>query len=36
LGELPDPLPARLLDLACPRVRSTRGDTVGSVRVDAA
>jgi L-asparaginase II len=34
--ELPDPLPSRLLDLACPRVRSTRGDIVGGVRVEAA
>ena len=35
LGALPDPLPSRLQDFACPRVRSTRGETVGTVRVDA-
>lgn len=33
LGELPDPLPPRLLDFACPRVRNTRGEIVGSLQV---
>lgn len=33
-GELPDPMPPRLQDFACPRVRSTRGEPVGTVHVD--
>jgi L-asparaginase II len=33
LGELPDPLPPRLLDFASPRVRNTRGEIVGEVRI---
>lgn len=33
LGELPDPLPPRLQDFACPRVRNTRGEIVGDVRL---
>lgn len=33
LGELPDPLPPRLLDYACPRIRNTRGESVGTVTV---
>jgi L-asparaginase II len=33
LGGLPDPLPPRLQDYARPRIRNTRGETVGEVRV---
>lgn len=33
LGELPDPLPPRLLDFACARVRNTRGEIVGALQV---
>jgi L-asparaginase II len=33
LGELQDPLPPRLLDFASPRVRNTRGEVVGEVRM---
>jgi L-asparaginase II len=33
LGVLPDPLPARLTEYARTRVRNTRGETVGEVRV---
>lgn len=35
LGELPDPLPPRLLDFACPRIRNTRGESVGSLHIAA-
>lgn len=33
LGGLPDPLPPRLQDYARPRIRNTRGETVGEIRV---
>lgn len=34
LGELPDQLPPRLADLRHPRIRNTRGEVVGDVRVE--
>jgi L-asparaginase II len=36
LGALPDPLPPRLADIAHPRIRNTRGEVVGEIRMSAA
>lgn len=36
LGALPDPLPPRLAELAQPRLRNTRGEVVGDIRMSAA
>ncbi|MGH7712223.1 MAG: asparaginase [Gemmatimonadaceae bacterium] len=34
-GAIPDPIPARLVDFARPRIRNTRGETVGEVALAA-
>jgi L-asparaginase II len=36
LGALPDPLPPRLADIAHPRIRNTRGEVVGEIRMSSA